>query len=84
MVPNAEERKFLQYVREVAAEKIGPRAEQFDQTSEFPEPNMEVLNSLGLNGVFVPSAHGGIELSFGTLTSVGSLTPKSIGTNCTP
>jgi hypothetical protein len=57
MAPNAEEREFLQYVRKVTAEKIAMRAAEFDQTDEFPEANMEVLNSFGLNGA--------IELSFG-------------------
>jgi acyl-CoA dehydrogenase len=70
MVPNAEEREFLHYLRKVAAEKIAPRAEEFDQTGEFPVANMEVLNSLGLNGVFVPSEYGGIELSFGCILRI--------------
>jgi acyl-CoA dehydrogenase len=52
IVSNAEEREFLQYMRQVAAEKIAVRAEEFDQTGEFPEANIEMLNGLGLNGVF--------------------------------
>jgi hypothetical protein len=52
LVSNAEEREFLQYVHKVAAEKIALRAEEFDQTGESPEANIEMLNSLGFNGVF--------------------------------
>ena len=65
MVPNPEELEFLQYVRKVAAEKIAPKAEEYDQSGEFPEENIDVLNGLGLNGAFIPAEYGGFELSFG-------------------
>jgi acyl-CoA dehydrogenase len=74
MVPDAEELEFLQYLRRVAAEKIAPRAEEFDSTGEFPGANVEVLNSIGLNGIFVPREYGGLELSYGcTLRVVEAL-----------
>jgi acyl-CoA dehydrogenase len=64
MIRSAEELEYLQYVRQVAAEKIAPRAEEFDRTGTFPWVNFDVLNSLGLNGVFVPEEYGGTQLSF--------------------
>jgi acyl-CoA dehydrogenase len=64
MLRSAEEREFLQYVRQAAEEKIAPRAEEFDRTGEFPWANFDVLNGLGLNGVFVPKEYGGTDLSF--------------------
>jgi acyl-CoA dehydrogenase len=65
MVPNPEELEFLQHVRKAAADKIAPRAEEYDETGAFPEENIAVLNGLGLNGAFVPAEYGGFELSFG-------------------
>jgi alkylation response protein AidB-like acyl-CoA dehydrogenase len=57
-------------VRQVAAEKIAPRAEEFDRTGAFPWANFDVLNSLGLNGVFVPEEYGGTPLSFGCVLRI--------------
>jgi acyl-CoA dehydrogenase len=70
MIHSSEELQYLQYVREVAAEKIAPRAEEFDRAGEFPWANFDVLNSLGLNGVFVPEEYGGTPLSFGCVLRI--------------
>src|ERR1700722_14828108 len=64
MVRSAEELEYLQCVRQVAAEKIASRTEEFDRTGTFPWVNFDALNSLGLNGVFVPEEYGGGPLSF--------------------
>jgi acyl-CoA dehydrogenase len=70
MIHSSEELEYLQYVRQVAAEKIAPRAEEFDRTGEFPWVNFDVLNSLGLNGVFLPEEYGGTPLSFGCVLRI--------------
>jgi acyl-CoA dehydrogenase len=54
----------------MAVEKIAPRAEEFDRTAVFPWPNFDVLNSIGLNGVFVPEEYGGMPLSFGCILRI--------------
>ena len=60
----ADEQMVLDSVRQLARERIAPRAAGFDRTGEFPWENVRDINDLGLNMMFVPEAHGGIQLSF--------------------
>jgi acyl-CoA dehydrogenase len=48
----------------MASEVIAPRAAQHDRTAEFPWANVEAINGLGLNAMFVPEAYGGAPLSY--------------------
>ena len=59
-----EERILLDAVRTLAADKIGPRAEHYDKTGEFPWDNVEAINALCLNAMFVPAVYGGAGLSY--------------------
>jgi acyl-CoA dehydrogenase len=59
-----DETEFVTYVADVVRDKIAPRAEEFDQSSEFPWDNIRILNELGMNGVFIPEAYGGVPLSY--------------------
>jgi len=59
-----EERLVLESVRVLATETIAPRAEQLDRRGEFPWENVRAINALGLNGMFVPAAYGGADLSY--------------------
>ena len=54
-----EEQAILDAVRRVADEVIAPNAAAYDKSGEFPWKNVEALNALGLNGLFVPEAYGG-------------------------
>ena len=54
-----EEQAILDAVRRVADEVIAPNAAEADKTSAFPWRSVEALNALGLNGIFLPEAHGG-------------------------
>ncbi len=56
---NEEEHAILDAVRRVADDVIAPNAAAFDRSGEFPWKNIEALNALGLNGIFVPEAYGG-------------------------
>ena len=60
----SEERMLLDSVRALAADKIASRAEHHDRTGEFPWGNVEAINQLGLNAMFVPEAYGGAPLSY--------------------
>lgn len=53
-----EERLVLDAVRSVASDRIAPRAERHDRDADFPWDNIEDLNALELNLVFLPSADG--------------------------
>jgi acyl-CoA dehydrogenase len=59
-----EETLLLRSVRQMAGEVIAPRAAQHDRTAEFPWANVEAINGLGLNAMFVPEAYGGAPLSY--------------------
>lgn len=59
-----DESEFVSYVTGVIADKIAPRAEEFDKSGAFPWDNVRILNELGLNGVFIPEEYGGSALSY--------------------
>lgn len=59
-----EEEMLLDSVRAVAADKFASRAAGYDASGAFPWDNVEEINALGLNAMFVPEAYGGAELSF--------------------
>jgi len=59
-----EESMLLDSVRQVAREKIAPRAAHYDKTAEFPWENVNAINALGLNTMFIPEEYGGAPLSY--------------------
>ena len=59
-----EEHMVVTQVAAMARDVIAPRAENLDATSEFPWENIDAINELGLNGMFVPEAYGGTPLSY--------------------
>jgi len=59
-----EERMLIESVRNLAREKIAPRAARYDATGEFPWDNVKAINALGLNAMFITEAYGGALLSY--------------------
>lgn len=59
-----EESMLLDSVRQLAREKIAPRAAAYDQSGEFPWDNIQEINALGLNAMFIPEEYGGAPLSY--------------------
>lgn len=59
-----QERLVLDQVQRLADEIIEPNAAHYDARSEFPWANMEAINDIGLNGIFLPEAYGGMQMSF--------------------
>ena len=59
-----QERQLLDSVRALAADEIAPRAAQYDRAGEFPWENIQAINALGLNAMFVPEEYGGAGLSY--------------------
>ncbi|HST45396.1 MAG TPA: acyl-CoA dehydrogenase family protein [Luteimonas sp.] len=56
----SEEQLMIQDVaRRIAQERIGPSAEAFDRSGEFPLDNIRLLGENGLMGIEVPEAYGG-------------------------
>lgn len=58
------ERLLLDQVARVVNEVIGPNAAQVDRDGEFPWRNVQALNEIGLNGIFIPEAYGGVQMPF--------------------
>lgn len=59
-----EEKLLLESVRALVQDQIAPKAEELDITGEFPVDNMNAINALGLNAMFIPEAYGGAGLSY--------------------
>jgi acyl-CoA dehydrogenase len=61
---SAEEQQILDQVQRMTDAVILPNAEHTDRTHEFPWKNVEAINELGLNAVFVPEEFGGMPMSY--------------------
>ncbi|MGR3375373.1 acyl-CoA dehydrogenase family protein [Salipiger abyssi] len=59
-----DEQAILDQVQRMTDEVIAPNAEHIDATGEFPWKNVEAINALGLNAVFVPEEYGGMPMRF--------------------
>ena len=51
-------------VRRFAADEIAPRAAEIDQSNEFPMDLWEKMGALGLHGITVPEADGGVAMGY--------------------
>lgn len=58
------ERLLLAQVDRMVDEVIAPNAAKADKTGEFPWANIQAINQLGLNAIFIPEAYGGMPMSF--------------------
>ena len=47
-------------VQKFAADEIAPRAQEIDETNEFPSDLWEKFGELGLLGITVPEEDGGV------------------------
>ena len=66
----AELEEFRALVRQIAEEKVAPRADEIDRTDEWPDDLYQVLAENELTGVGYPEAYGGSgggSLAFGVL-----------------
>ncbi len=61
---NEAERQILDQVQRIADEVIAPNAAHIDATGEFPWKNVEAINALGLNTIFIPEEFGGSPTSY--------------------
>src|SRR3954447_8779194 len=65
-----EQREIVEMVRRFVDEQIIPQAEHYDGADEFPEPIVEQMKELGLFGVTIPEAYGGMQLDLTTYAMI--------------
>jgi alkylation response protein AidB-like acyl-CoA dehydrogenase len=65
-----EQKAIVEMVRQFVDEQIIPQAEHYDSADEFPEPIVEQMKELGLFGVTIPEAYGGMELDLTTYAMI--------------
>src|SRR6201986_2407976 len=61
-----EQKAIIEMVRQFVDEQIIPQAEHYDAVDEFPEPIVAQMRELGLFGVTIPEAFGGMGLDLTT------------------
>jgi acyl-CoA dehydrogenase len=59
-----EEAMMVDTVSALCRDVIAPRAAEVDRSGEFPWHNVQAINALGLNGMFLPEAYGGSPASY--------------------
>lgn len=59
-----DEQMLLESVRSLSRDLIAPNAQQIDRTGVFPQDNVDAINALGLNAMFIPEAYGGAPMSY--------------------
>lgn len=59
-----EEKLVVDSVRQVSRSNLAPRATAYDKSGKFPWDNVNDINELGLNAMFVPEEYGGTPTSF--------------------
>jgi alkylation response protein AidB-like acyl-CoA dehydrogenase len=63
-------RALVAVVRRFVAEEVIPHAAHYDADDEYPEPLIEQMKELGLFGITVPEAYGGLGLDLGTYAMI--------------
>jgi alkylation response protein AidB-like acyl-CoA dehydrogenase len=59
-----EEAMVVGEVARLARDVILPRAAAYDRSGDFPWDNVDAINGLGLNAMFIPEAYGGSPVSY--------------------
>lgn len=67
------EEQILEQVQRVCDDIIAPNAARVDEQELFPWENINALNELGLNMVFIPEQYGGLGLSYALYLEIVSL-----------
>src|ERR1700753_890317 len=65
-----EQRAITEMVHQFVDEQIIPNAEHYDHEDSFPEPIVEQMKELGLFGVTIPGAYGGVGLDLTTYSMI--------------
>lgn len=67
---NSEQEMILATVREIARERIRPRAAEIDERAEFPWDTVKIFAENGVLAPLLPERYGGIELEYLTFSMI--------------
>ncbi|MHA2252362.1 MAG: acyl-CoA dehydrogenase family protein [Candidatus Kariarchaeaceae archaeon] len=73
-----EQQMIVETVRDLVSDKIKPRAQQYDETTDFPQDNINELAELGIIGMTVDEKYGG----FGSDMLTYSVVMEEISKGC--
>ena len=59
---NNDQKALAESIRQFASKELAPKAEHFDETESWNEPAFRAMAGLGLHGLTVPEADGGVGL----------------------
>ncbi len=65
-----EQKAITEMVRQFVDEQILPNAEHYDHEDAYPAPIVEQMKELGLFGVTIPEAYGGMDLDLTTYAMI--------------
>src|SRR6202163_1983524 len=78
---SSEERQLFDRGRGLGRDDIATRTARYDRTREYPWGNIEAINALGLNAMFVPEESGGAGMSYAAyLACVGEISAACAST----
>ena len=63
MIPyelNEDQKMFQETIRRMVKERLAPKAQQVDESSEFPWDSFELFREYGLPGINIPEELGGV------------------------
>ncbi len=60
---NSDEKLILETVQDLCKREFAPRTAEIDENERFPWENIQKINEVGLNGIFIPDAFGGSPIS---------------------
>lgn len=83
MIPyelNEEQKMFQETIRRMVKERLAPKAQEVDESSEFPWDSYELFREYGLPGINIPEKYGGV----GADCLTCAIVLEEIGKTCNP
>ena len=74
----AQQRDLIALAADIGRDRFAPRAARWDREAEFPFDNFKDLRDVGLLGICVPKAYGGMGADFATYVMVAA----ELGRHC--
>ncbi|CAH1691259.1 Butyryl-CoA dehydrogenase [Hyphomicrobiales bacterium] len=90
MMPDTEVSAIVEGVRQFVRREIAPHVQRLEEQNEFPQHVVDAMASLGLFGMVIPEAYGGLELPLEDYVAImeelgagWSAMPSFLNSHCT-